>query len=99
MASKPLGYSCQFVSLRGWFCESNMKRQTKLTSQEQQELSEAKSQQTTAREFATPEELLRYDTKQTIVPSAVSERLAQSIQQVPKPPRSWWQRLFRTPNP
>jgi hypothetical protein len=76
-----------------------MKRQTKLTSQEQQELSEAKSQQTAAREFATPEELLRYDAKQTIVPPAVAERLGQSIQQVPKPARSWWQRFFRTPNP
>ena len=76
-----------------------MKRQTKLTSEEQQRLSEAKSEQAAAaREFATPEELLRYDARQTIVPAAVAERLAQSVQQVPQPPRSWWQRFFRTPN-
>jgi hypothetical protein len=76
-----------------------MKRQTKLTSQEQQELSEAKSQQTAAREFATPEELLRFDASQTIVPPAVGKRLNESIQQKPRPARSWWQRFFRTPKP
>ena len=76
-----------------------MKRQTKLTSQEQQQLSEAKAEQAAAREFAAPEELLRYDASQTIVPPAVAERLTHSIQQVPLRARSWWQRLFRTPNP
>lgn len=75
-----------------------MKRQTKLTSQEQQELSEAKSQQTAAREFATPEELLRYDANQTHVPPVVAERLQTSINQTPKPARPWWQRFFRTLN-
>ena len=76
-----------------------MKRQTKLTSQEQQqELSEAKSHQTSAREFAAPEELLRYDAQQTIVPPAVAERLGQSIQGIPNPPRSWWWRFFHNPN-
>ena len=77
-----------------------MKRQTKLTSQEQQqELSEAKSQQMAAREFATPEELLRFDASQTTVPPAVAERLGQAIQQVPKTARSWWQRFFGPSNP
>ena len=76
-----------------------MKRQTKLTSQEQQELSEAKSQQTVAREFATPEELLRFDASQTTVPPAVAERLMQSIQQVPTAARSWWRRFVGPSNP
>ena len=71
-----------------------MKRHSKLTSQEQQALSEAKSQQRAAREFATPEELLRFDASQTIVPPAVAKRLSESIQQEPKPSRSWWQRLL-----
>lgn len=76
-----------------------MKRQTKLTSQEQQqELSEVKSQQTSAREFGSVEELLRYDAKQTSVPPAVADRLQTSISQTPKPAPSWWQRFFRTPN-
>jgi hypothetical protein len=76
-----------------------MKRQTKLKSQEQQELSEVKAQQTAAREFATPEELLRHDASQTIVPPAVGKRLNESIQQEPRRARSWWQRFFRTPKP
>ena len=71
-----------------------MKHQTKLTSQEQQQLSEANSQQTMVREFATPEELLRYDAQQTIVPPVVAQRLSQSIEQVPTPARSWWRRRF-----
>lgn len=71
-----------------------MKRQTKLTSQEQAQLSETKSQQMSAREFASAEELLRHDASQTTVPPAVAERLSQSIQKEPKPERSWWQRLL-----
>jgi hypothetical protein len=71
-----------------------MKRQTKLTSQEQQELSEVKSQQTSAREFASVEELLRYDAQQTAVPPVVAERLGDSVQQIPPPARSWWRRLL-----
>ena len=47
-----------------------MKRQTKLTSEEQQQLSEVKSQQAAAREFGSVEEVLRYDAQQTIVPPA-----------------------------
>ena len=75
-----------------------MKHQTKLTSQEQHQLSEANSQQTMALEFATPEELLRFDAGQTIVPPAVAERLGQSIQQVPKAARSWWRRFVGPSN-
>ena len=71
-----------------------MKRQTKLTSQEQEQLAETKSQQTPAREFASAEELLRHDARQTTVPPAVAERLSQSIQNEPKPERSWWRRLM-----
>ena len=71
-----------------------MKRQTKLTSQEQEQLAEVKSQQTTAREFGSVEELMRHDAGQTAVPPAIAERLAQSIQKIPPPERSWWQRVL-----
>jgi hypothetical protein len=71
-----------------------MKRQTKLTSQEQEQLSETKSQQTSAREFASAEEMLREDASQTVVPPAIAERLSQSIQNEPRPERSWWKRLL-----
>ena len=71
-----------------------MKRQTKLTSQEQEQLSETQSQQTSAREFASAEELLRHDASQTTVPPAIAERLSQSLRNEPKPERSWWRRLM-----
>ena len=71
-----------------------MKRQTKLTSQEQEQLAETKSQQTPAREFASAEELLRHDASQTTLPPAIAERLSQSIQSEPKPAQSWWRRLM-----
>jgi hypothetical protein len=72
-----------------------MKRQTKLTSQEQEQLTEVKAKQTSAREFASVEEVLRHDASQTVVPPGVAERLARSVQNVPPPERSWWQRVFR----
>jgi len=72
-----------------------MKRQTKLTSQEQEQLTEVKAQQTSAREFASVEEVLRHDASQTVVPPGVAERLARSVQNVPPPERTWWQRVFR----
>ena len=71
-----------------------MKRQVKHTSQEQEQLSEVNAQQTSAREFATTEELLRHDASQTNVPPAIAERLARSIENEPKPERSWWRRML-----
>ena len=73
-----------------------MKRHTKLTSQaqEQAQLAELNLQQTSAREFASAEELLRHDAGQTTVPPAIAERLSQSIQKEPKPAPSWWRRLL-----
>jgi len=71
-----------------------MKRETKHSAQEQEQLSETKSQQTTAREFATAEEMLRADAAQTTVPPAVAERLGHSIEALPKPATSWWRRLL-----
>lgn len=71
-----------------------MKRQTKLTAQESEQLAETKSQGTTAREFGSVEELMRHDAGQITVPPAIAERLAQSIQKIPPPERSWWQRVL-----
>ena len=68
-----------------------MKHEKKF-SQEQQHVSETQSRQTTAREFASVEELLRFDAKQTSVPPAIAERLGRSLQNESCPPRSWWRR-------
>lgn len=71
-----------------------MKHEKKFSSQEQQ-ISETQLQQTAAREFASAEELLRYDAKQTTVPPAIAQRLGRSLQTEPCPPRPWWKNLFR----
>jgi len=72
-----------------------MKRQVKHTSQQEQEqLSQAQSQQTSAREFATVEGALREDRANVTVPPAVEQRLNKSIENLPKPSKPWWKRLM-----
>lgn len=75
-----------------------MKRQSKLTSQQkqeeqQQQAADLRAQQNAGMEFATPEELLRYDGKQTEVPPGVAARLQESLDKLP-PPRGWWRRFL-----
>lgn len=62
--------------------------------QESQETRQAQEQSQKALEFATPEELLRYDAAHTEVPPRVEQRLRCSLQHEPVPQRSWWRRLF-----
>jgi hypothetical protein len=75
-----------------------MNRQTKLNSQEQEQAQvqsgTEQTQQTSAREFATPEEMLRHDALHTPVPPNVAYRLRESIGQIPPPPQAWWRRLL-----
>ena len=74
-----------------------MKRQTKLTAQEQEQL-DARQQQAAAaapREFASVEEMLRHDAQCTPVPPASARRLEKSVRDLPPPPaRAWWRRFF-----
>ena len=74
-----------------------MKRQTKLTQQEQEQLAAEQQQtkSTSALEFASVEEMLRHDALHTPVPPTVAHRLAESVSQLPPPPaRGWWRRFF-----
>ncbi len=72
-----------------------MKRQTKLTPQEQQQQALGHQQaKESVIEFATPEELLRHDALHTVVPPTIAHRLKDSIGPTPPPSRSWWRRLF-----
>jgi hypothetical protein len=71
-----------------------MKQKHKLASQEQQQVSETQTQKSEGREFATAEELLRYDASQTEVPPTVAKRLDDSLQNEPKRTRSVWRRLM-----
>lgn len=70
-----------------------MKNQSKLNSQEQEQVVESKSVQMTSREFGSVEEVLREDAKQTEVPPEIARRLGESLRNEPRPERSWWQRL------
>jgi hypothetical protein len=74
-----------------------MKYEKKFRSPEQQEqLSEAQLQSSQAvHEFATPEDVLRFDAKNTVVPEGIAQRLGRSSHRVPVPSRSWWKRLFQ----
>ncbi len=77
-----------------------MKRQSKLTSeeQEQQQAAEQQSQRPAGREFATPEEMLRHDALRTPVPPSIAHRLQNSIGQAGPRPASWWRRFFGSSN-
>ena len=71
-----------------------MKHEARHKEQEQQQASGVQSQPNSPREFASAEEMLRFDAKQTEVPSGVARRLDDSIQALPPPARSWWRRLL-----
>jgi hypothetical protein len=68
-----------------------MKQQNEFNSEHEQS---PQLQQQSAREFATPEELLRYDARQNMVPPGLAQRLKQSSAGIARPARPWWRRLF-----
>jgi hypothetical protein len=74
-----------------------MKHQAKFVSEQKQQVRAAEQQslEPAAREFASAEELLRFDAAQTPVPGAVAERLERSTADLPPPAGSWWRRLFK----
>ena len=75
-----------------------MKHRAKLNSEQQEQSRQSGTEQQTpaqnAREFKSPEELLRYDAAHTLVPPGVAQRLQKSIGPLPPPNRPWWKRLF-----
>jgi hypothetical protein len=70
-----------------------MKQHSKL-SQEQQHAETQQTRQPSGREFASVDEMLRFDAAQTAVPHVIAERLKKSTDADPRPDRSWWQRIF-----
>ena len=71
-----------------------MKQEKKFIAGEQQTPQtqlQSESRQT-IHEFATPEEVLRFDAKQTVMPDGITRRLARSLERVR--PRPWWKRWF-----
>jgi len=71
-----------------------MKQQTKLSQEQQQQATEHQTQQPAAKEFATAEELLRYDAANTPVPPVIAQRLQKSTGDLPGPKPAWWKRLL-----
>lgn len=71
-----------------------MKHQKKFAAQEEQQVSEITSKQSAGLEFASVEELLRFDAKQTEVPPEVARRLQKSTGDLPRPKTTWWMRLL-----
>jgi hypothetical protein len=73
-----------------------MKRQIKLTSQEQQLEQQAaqhqESLQTSAIEFDSVEKMLRHDAMHTPVPPVIAHRLEASIGPMVPAGRPWWRR-------
>ena len=72
---------------------------SKLQPQQQQEAtvqSQELKQQAASRGFASVEEMLRFDAKQTEVPESVKTRLTESVLKEPRAgkPRSWWRKLL-----
>ena len=52
----------------------------------------------TARQFTTPEEVLRFDAAQTQVPPVIIERLQASISREPPVSSPWWKRWLGRAN-
>jgi hypothetical protein len=68
---------------------------SKLRQQQQQEEQTSQLQaQGVQQEFASAEDLLRFDAAQTLAPESIAERLKDSIARDPKPAQSWWKRWF-----
>ena len=79
-----------------------MKQQSKLSQEQQQSRqvgTEHQTRQVVVREFATVEEVLRYDAAQTTVPPGIAERLKKSVGDSPGPQTNWWKRLLGGGNP
>ncbi len=71
-----------------------MKQQSKFSKSEQQHAAEQHTQKPAPREFASVEEMLRYDAAQTPAPPAIAQRLQKSTAESPQPRHGWWKRFF-----
>jgi hypothetical protein len=72
-----------------------MKHQSEFSEEQQRSRpvgNEQQAQSPATREFATAEELLRYDAAHTPVPPDIARRLQKSAGDLPKPKASWWKR-------
>jgi hypothetical protein len=66
----------------------------RLTSKEKVEEQNQTEQRPAGKEFASVEEMLRYDAAQVSPPASLSERLQESIAREPAAKIPWWRRWF-----
>jgi hypothetical protein len=74
-----------------------MKRETKLTQKEQEELTaeQQQTQSSSVREFGSVEEMLRHEALHTPVPPTLAHRLEESVKDLPPAAaRAWWRHFF-----
>jgi hypothetical protein len=69
-----------------------MKQESKLTTNQEQELAAELRAKTAGQEFESVEELLRHDATQVVVPPGIGERLRESAAKSEAPRRSWWRK-------
>ena len=78
--------------------KQQVKFQPRQQTQEEVEESQSLKNGEVAREFSSPEEVLRFDAEGTEVPAVVEERLAESIRKEGDPPEDnsggWWRKIF-----
>jgi hypothetical protein len=70
-----------------------MKQQNKF-SQDQQHAEIQHLPSPSGSEFASTEEMLRFDAARITVPPEIAQRLQQSASQLPPPRAGWWRRIF-----
>ena len=70
---------------------SKLRQQTREHEEQAQHQTQQKP---TALEFASAEEMIRYDAEHIAVPSQIAERLNESIAQERQPEVRWWRRFF-----
>lgn len=71
-----------------------MNRPPSFRSHGEQQESGVTRQEAGPLEFATPEELIRHDARQTPTPPALTQRVGESLARHSAAPRPWWRRLF-----
>jgi hypothetical protein len=72
-----------------------MNQQKKFNSgEEHEQIAQSQTTQNAIREFRSVDDLLKHDAGLISPPGSIAERLQKSSAGIPKPPRSWWQRLF-----
>jgi len=73
---------------------SNLKQQQRAEQEHTQEQFQHAQTQAQAQEFATVDDLLRFDSDQNPVPPEVGDRLNRSLAAEPKPEKPWYKKFF-----